>query len=191
MTGKVFVIIARKGAGKSTFIEDKILKPWGFRQNYIYNRNQEYADYENEFTEANTKENFLTVVHREASHKGASCNVIFEEATSYIRMQGQQDSRVMDQLILTYHTRNIVVFVFHSMLLIPRDLRSNIDFWIIFQTQDDIDAVKKFYKGRRDILNKYLDVYDKTQGTYFDRDKKTYADEKSKKFWHYYQVVAS
>ncbi len=191
MTGKVFVIIARKGAGKSSFIERKILKPWGFRENYIYNINHEYNDYENAFTEENTKENFLNAIQREASHTGASCNIIFEEATSYIRMQGGQDGRLLNQLVRTYHTRNIVVFVFHSMLVIPKDLRSNIDFWIIFQTQDDIEEVKKFYKGRPDILKKYLDVHEKTKGTYFDRDKKTYADARSKKYWHYYQVVAA
>ena len=191
MNGKVFVLIARKGAGKSNFIEKRILKPWGFRANYIYNINHEYNDYVNAFTEENTKENFLRVVQREASHPGAYCNIIFEEADTYLRKSGEQDGRIMNQIVRTYHTKNIVVFVFHSILSIPKEIRSNIDFWVIFQTQDDDEEVKKFYKGRRDVLDRYFDVRKKTEGTYFDRDKKIYADERSKKFWHYYRVIAA
>jgi len=191
MNGKVFVLIARKGAGKSNFIERKILAPWGFRANYIYNVNNEYNDYVNAFTEANTKENFLSVIQREAAHPCAYCNIIFEEADTYLRMRGEQDERVMNQIVRTFHTKNIVVFVFHSILSIPKAIRSNIDFWVIFQTQDDVEEVKKFYKGRRDILEMYLDVLEKTKGTYFDRDKKIYADARSKKYWHYHRVIAA
>jgi hypothetical protein len=191
MNGKVFAIIARKGAGKSEFIKNKILRPWGFRKSYIYDRNFEYGkEFKNSFTELNTKENFLNVVSREASHTGANCNIIFEEATSYIRMAGQQDSRLVEQLTLTHHTGNIVAFVFHSMLVIPKDLRPNIDFWVIFQTMDDVEEVKRFYKGRKDILDAYLDVHKKTKGTAFDRDKKIYADERSEKYWHYNRIIA-
>jgi len=189
MDGKVYVIIARKGAGKSTFIEEEILTPWGFRKNYILNFNNEYKKFKNAYKGIVNKELFFQTIEAEASQEGANSNIILEEADSYCRKR-HTDGRILNQLTRTWHTKNIVVFVFHSILAIPKEFFASIDFWVIYQTQDDPEEVKKYYKGRKDILNKYLDVYKKTLGTGFDRSTKTYPDERSKNFWHYNQIVA-
>ena len=190
MDGKVFALIARKGAGKSYFIKEKILSPWGFRKTYIIDWNDEYTAFKNEFTLPTSKENFLQLINERASHKGARSNIIFEEATHFLRKMGNTDGRVISQITRTFHTKNIVVFVFHSMLAVPHDFFPNIDFWVIFQTQDNPHEVRKHYKGREDILNAYLDVYEKTKGTLFDRANKTYPDEYSKNFYHYKKIIA-
>jgi hypothetical protein len=190
MDGKVYTIIAKKGAGKTNFVENEILNLWGFRKNYIYDKNEEYKGFKNEFLPCTNKEDFLEKISTEASQPRSYSNIIFEEATHYIRRHQDQDGRLLEQTGRTWHTKNIVVFIFLSMLAVPKELFSDTTFWVIFQTGDDIEAVKRMYKGKPEVLNAYLDVCKKTKGTTFDRSTKIYGDERSKEFYHYHRIIS-
>ena len=190
MNGKNFVVVALRGAGKTTWIK-ALLNKWRGRKDYILDYYYEYLKYKNYFTDKADKELFLDCIDTEASHKQASCNILFEEATFYLRNIGITDGRIIRQLTGAHHTCNINIFVFHSLLAVPSDIMRLIDFWVIFQTDaQEKNKVLKHFEGYPKIIEKYLDVQKKTHGTSFNRDKKTYPDERSKKFFHYHRVHA-
>ena len=186
---KNFLVIADQDRGKSFFIKENILKKFHSRKNYIYDINLEYTQFKNEIQGLPSKENFLDIVPNTTKPPSA-CNVIFEEATAFFSRAGVTESKLMQHIYRRFHTKNINVFVFHGLNFVPVDILPSIDFIILFKTSDDVSEVEKRFKRYPKIISAFLEVREKTKNTFFNRELKTYPDQRSKEFFHFYKVVA-
>jgi hypothetical protein len=81
------------------------------------------------------------------------------------------------------------LFIFHALDQIPTDILYYIDFIVIFRTKDNLAKVEKKFSDFPQIIQAFKDVQEKTNGTEFNRFKKTYKDEKSKKYFHYKRII--
>lgn len=189
---KNYVVIADQDRGKSFFVKNDILKKFHHRKNYIYDINGEYGEFRNELQGLPSKEEFLKIVPCD-TNPPSNCNVVFEEATSFFSRGGTTESALNLHIFRRFHTKNINVFVFHGINMVPLDILIAIDFFIIFKTSDDVEKLEKKFSGHpigERLIEAYKDIQEKTRGTEFNRETKTYKDDHSKKFFHYKRVIA-
>lgn len=185
---KNFIVVAEQDRGKTFFVKNEILKKFSKRKNYIYDINLEYKEFKNEIRFISGKDEFLNAVPCETN----SCvNVIFEEASAFFSKNGSTAKGTIKHICRRYHTKNINVFVFHALDQVPTDILYYIDFIILFKTKDNKTKIESVFKDFPNIIDAFNDVQQKTQNTYFDRFKKTYADEHSKKYFHYNRVITN
>lgn len=186
---KNFIVVADQDRGKSFFIKNELLPRFqdGKRKNFIYDINREYGKFKNEVRGLPTKDDFLRMV---PDNNNSNCNVVFEEATAFFSRAGVGESKVNQHIFRRFHTGNLNIFVFHGLNFIPSDILHAIDFFVIFKTTDRLDQVEKKFSNYPKIINAFLDVQQKTKDTFFDRENKRYADQRSKQFFHYKAVVA-
>lgn len=185
-------VVAMQSRGKSNFIKLDFLPKFqgGKRENWIFDFNNEY-DFENKlwdkFDELPEMQDFLHAVPCETD---SFCNVIFEEATGFFSKAGTQNKKVFQHVTRIHHTKNINVFVFHSLVDIPEQVRKYMDFIHLWRTDDDPLDVEKEFKSFPKIIEMFYDIREKTENTFFNRRKKTYPDEHSKKWFHYKRIYA-
>ena len=73
-----------------------------------------------------------------------SCtNVIFEEATTYLKGNTSEDLR--DIINGRFHSGNNLIFVFHSLRTIPPDIMSMLNWVVLFNTNDNEQLVRSKY----------------------------------------------
>jgi hypothetical protein len=183
-------VVANQDRGKSFFVKNELKKFQGEgRRNFIFDINGEYLMFKNEIKKFPTRDEFLKLVPCN-THPPSKCNVIFEEATAFFSRAGVTPSDLNIHIFRRHHSKNLNIFVFHSLLMIPKDILFAIDFFVIFNTSDSIESVEKHFASRPSIIEAFKDVKQKTANTFFNRDKKTYSDEHSRKFFHYKRIVA-
>lgn len=184
---KNFIIVAEQDRGKTFFVKNNILKKFSKRKNYIYDINLEYNEYPNQIDYVSGKDEFLETVPCETN---TNANVIFEEASAFFSKNGSTAKGTIKHICRRFHTKNINVFIFHALDQIPTDILYYIDFIVIFRTKDNLDKVQSIFKSFPEIISAFKDVQEKTKNTFFDRFKKTYANEYSKKYFHYNRVIS-
>lgn len=188
---KNFIVIKSQDRGGSHFIKHELLPKFQTRNNYIYDINNEYGmfknkiwDYFDDLPDINEFINF--VPHK----KDSFANVIFEEATGFFSRAGSSSNNILKHVTRRFHSQNLNVFVFHSLLKIPNDIRSYMDFLVLFRTDDDPIEVAKDFKSFPRIVSSFNRIQTLTEGTEFNRELKTYPDQRSKEFFHYKEVIA-
>ncbi len=178
---KNVVFVGSPDRGKS-FACKNFLKKISYRENYIYDINNEY-EFKNEFSPFTNMEDFLETIE-----DVEDSNIVFEEASAFFSSQGSTNKNVINQLCRRFHTRNFNILVFHSLRKIPIDILDYIDIMYIFRTEDLPQNVYKRFGSVPRIIKMYEDVYNKTDRTEFNREKKTYKDDNSKKYFHYHRI---
>lgn len=183
-----FIIIAEQDRGKTFFVKNEILKRFSKRKNFIYDINLEYKEFKNQIREISDKDTFLETVPCETN---SSVNVIFEEASAFFSKNGSTAKGTIKHICRRFHTKNINVFVFHALDQVPTDILYYIDFIVLFKTKDNKEKIESNFKAFPKIIAAFNDVQEKTKNTFFDRVKKTYPNEYSKKFFHYCRVIGN
>lgn len=185
---KNFIVIKAQDRGGSYFIKNELLPKFNARKNYIFDVNQEYKKFKNEAGHIWEKEEFLKTVPCETNSK---VNVIFEEASAFFSKNGGTSKDTIKHICRRYHSKNINVFVFHALDQVPTDILYYIDFIVLFRTQDNPLKIQKTFAGWPKIIKAFEKVQRLTEGTQFDRERKTYPNEHSKKFFHHKEIIAA
>lgn len=188
---KNFVVIKAQDRGGSHFIKKELLPKFQNRDNYIYDINNEYTMFKNKvkdyFDELPDIQEFLEFVPHTT---GSYCNVVFEEATGFFSRSGAGSSLALKHITRRFHTQNLNIFIFHSLMKIPTDIYDYMDYLVLFRTDDDPYEVHKAFKSYPKIISSFDRIRALTEGTEFNREKKTYKDERSKEFFHYKEIIS-
>jgi len=132
---KSFLIVGMTGTGKTTEVKNLLNKFSAEKK--IYDVNNEYLEF--------TKNSGLPSMEKFLSDAEKITNsvIVFEEATIFFNKRGYDD-RLVNLLVRKRHTKNIIIFVFHSLRSIPTYIFELIDFFAIKKTNDTIDRIKQF-----------------------------------------------
>lgn len=86
--------------------------------------------------------------------------ILFEEATAFFRgKQAQLTSRIM---IGRRHTKNVLVFLFHSINRVPPELMEMADIAVLFPTNDQPKTISRKYEM---LIPHYEELRGKPSGT--------------------------
>jgi hypothetical protein len=182
---KNFIIVAEQDRGKTYFVKE-LLKKFHNRKNFIFDINKEYGIFKNELRTVTDKDDFLNAV---PCNDNSNINAVFEEASAFFSKSGTTSKDTIKHICRRFHTRNINIFVFHALDQIPTYILYYIDFIILFRTKDDPKIIEKRFSANQKIVKAFYKVRELTDGTSFNRFTKTYPNEKSKKFFHYNEVI--
>ena len=174
---KNIIVVKAQDRGGSYFIKNELLPKFqNGRLNFIYDINNEYGQFHNNlndyFDELPDVEEFMSVVPHDTN---SFCNVVFEEATGFFSNSGSGSKKILRHITRRFHTQNLNIFIFHSLLKIPNYIYDYMDFIVLFKTDDDQAEVHKSFKSYPKIIEAFDDVKNKTDNTYFNREKKIYA----------------
>lgn len=184
---KNIVVVANQDRGKSFWVKE-FLKKFHERKNYIFDINKEYGGFVNSYKGSmGDKEMFLNSVPKKDK---SNVNVVFEEATAFFSRAGVGDSGINEHIFRRFHTGNLNIFIFHSLNFIPGDILFAIDFFVIFNTNDTLEKVSKKFDAYPKVIEAFKEVQEKTRNTFFNREFKTYPDQRSKEFFHFKKIVA-
>lgn len=132
------------GQGKSFFVK-----------NYIKNRKAYVFDVNNEYSLPSVEKNISCdekdFIKNCFSKKGTIC--VFEEATGFFEGRTGKDLRRL--IVNKRHTKNIYIFVFHSISSVPPRLLQLTNYVILFKTGDEEYQVEKKYPS---LLKYYLQL---------------------------------
>lgn len=84
---------------------------------------------------------------------------VFEEATAFFEGKTGQLTRRL--LINRYHTRNVYLFLFHSINRVPPGIMEMSNYAVLFKTNDETDTVQRKYSR---LLKYFIDLQDKPPG---------------------------
>lgn len=143
---KSFLVVGATGTGKTTFTKSLLSKTRA--KIYIYDVNNEYREFDNNFEFAD----FGTF-----SKTAAGCVnsfLVFEEATIFFSNRGS-NKETTEVLVRKRHTNNVIVFVFHSLRSVPLHIFDLIDFLILHKTGDNIKLIETKFSGNDKILNAF------------------------------------
>ncbi len=139
MAGKLIIICAMTGQGKTTFVKNALAR---VTNKLVFDINNEYQDLplDNELTASRYIEgDYREFVDIAANKRNTA--VVFEDATGFFSGRvGQETSRMIVQ---KRHSGNDYYFLFHSIQRIPKAIYELANFVILFKTNDEFDTVKK------------------------------------------------
>ncbi len=185
---KNFLVIKEQDRGGSFFIKNRILRKFcKGRRNFIFDPNCEYTEFKNYAEDCYDLEDFLDLVPTE---NNSYCNVIFEEADTLFSKSGRTPKKTKKHTVRRYHTKNINVFIFHSLDEVPLEFFLNMDFVVLFRTGDNIEYMQKIKRKYPKIYRAWVAVQKSTEGTKFNRKAKTYPDEYSKNHFHDKKIIS-
>lgn len=179
---KAIILVGEQGRGKSTEAK-RIISYFPNKDLYVYDINNDYSKFKNNKIKGlPTMEQFLQIC---SSVKNSV--IIFEEATIFFDNKSRSE-HIVNLLVRNFHTKNVIVFLFHSVRSIPVNIMDYVKYIRIYHTNDRLTLIQSKYKNDKDFLNIFHDVYAKTFGTDKNRVTGIYKDEKSEKYYHYSNV---
>lgn len=143
---KSILIVGMTGTGKSTEAM-KVLKQFPDQKKLIYDVNNEYGT-----GSLPSMDTFL-----EEATKANDSIILFGEATIFFSNRGRSD-KVVNLLVRKRHTRNVIIFIFHSLRTVPAYIFEMTDHLYLKRTNDTPQRVKKAYDS-----DKLLEVFDIVQ----------------------------
>lgn len=117
---------------------------------FVYDVNNEYGTGKT----LPTISEFLSLVCDETKVKNSV--ILFEEATIFFNHS--KSEKVTNLLVRKRHTRNCIIFLFHSLADVPPYILRLIDFIILFATNDNPGVIERKFKDFPEILTLYHDV---------------------------------
>ena len=72
-------------------------------------------------------------------------NIIFEEATIFLK--GNTVDGIRDIVVSRFHDNNNIIFVFHRLAVVPKDIIDLADYLVLFKTQDNAKEVHTRYRN--------------------------------------------
>ena len=181
---KAIILVGEQGRGKSTEAV-KIIKQFGQKDLYVYDINNDYARFpNNKIKGLPSMEAFLQIAEQVKNSV-----IIYEEATIFFGNKGRSES-IVNQLVRNFHTKNVIVFLFHSVRSIPVEIMDFVQFIKFYHTNDRYTLIANKFRDDIDLIQVFNEVYKKTLGTEKNRVTGEYFDENSKEFFHYSKVYS-
>jgi DNA helicase HerA-like ATPase len=126
---KCIIIVGGTGTGKSEKIKS-LLRSANKNALLIYDVNNEYTEfYDKPFIEDIDR---FVLMAKQVNN----AVIVFEEATIFFSNKGSSGQNVKSILVRKRHTNNTLIFVFHSLRSIPRDIFDLSNIIIIHKTED-------------------------------------------------------
>lgn len=147
--GKAYIVVGARGMGKSTWVKHAVslVHPDNL---LVYDVNREYTQYYNApFIK------FPAFCQKAAETKDKL--IVFEEATIFLSNRGS-NVQLIEILVESRHTRNIVLLVFHSFRSIPKYLLDLCNFVVIYKTNDPLSIIENFENP--DLTKGFADIRD-------------------------------
>lgn len=142
----VHVIIGHTGEGKTHFTKNFLLKSG--KKNYVFDINNEYANFKDTEIELEDFNKFT----KNCLEK-TDTNFVFEDATGF--MSGKTEDVMKKIVIKKRHSRNNLIFLFHSIQDVPPFIFRLSNFVVLFRTNDLAKSVKE---KEPKILKQYLEL---------------------------------
>ena len=133
------LVIGHTGQGKSSFVKNFIKG----KNCLVFDINNEYQDLETDVKKPRAKFIGLPAEFIETCFKRRNTNLIFEEATGFLR--GAVNMKLQKLIIEKRHKNNNLLFIFHSINRVPPVIYEICNYIILFKTNDQENT----------ILNKY------------------------------------
>lgn len=180
-TGKVIAVVGMTGTGKSTEVKNILSRSRGHKQ-YIFDIQREYGSGGTYFDWDGTNKPFLCknqykgkidpegVEFSETVVKLKNSVIVFEEATIFLSYGRNADVKQM--LVSRRHDNNLIILCFHALHMIPKYVRSMIDFLVLKPTGDSPKQVA-------DLLM-HVDAYDKYEELQQERKTNRFATKRIK-----------
>lgn len=181
---KAFIFIGEQGRGKSTKCKE-LIKKFGNKSLYAYDPNAEYIGFKNKIKGLPSRKQFV-----EIATTVKNSVVVYEEATGFFNNKMGCPLEVVDSLVRNFHTKNIIIFNFHTLRSVPVEIMDFVQFINLFHTNDRFTLIKNKFRDDEELLKIFSDVYEKTFGTDKNRLTNEYIDEKSKQYYHYSRMYA-
>lgn len=181
---KAILLVGEQGRGKTTEAKE-IINKFGNKDLFVYDINGDYKTFpKNKIKGLPSMEQFL-----EICENVKNAVIVFEESTIFFGNNSRRDT-IINLLVRNFHTKNVIVFLFHSVRSIPVNIMDFVQFIKIYHTNDRYTLIANKFKHDGDLIEVFNDVYTKTLDTEKNRVSGVYADERSKEFYHYSRVYS-
>jgi Cdc6-like AAA superfamily ATPase len=161
---KSIIIVGATGTGKTTYVKSLIAKVPNKKALFIYDVNNEYAEY---FPYKLVGiEDFM-----EKTQFISGGVFVLEEATIYLNNRSC-NTYLQELLVRKRHTNNTIILVFHSMRSVPRYIYELSNYVTVFKTNDAPDLTARELKDARletimtEVHNSKKPYYSKTLKIY-------------------------
>lgn len=144
---RAIIIVGATGTGKTTYIKSLLQKVPNKKCLYIYDVNNEYAEF---FPYPLIGiEDFM-----EKTQFMKHGIFVLEEATIYLNNRSSNE-HLVNLLVRKRHTFNTIILVFHSMRSVPRYIYELSNYITIFKTNDSSEMTARELKDDRleEIMN--------------------------------------
>lgn len=139
MSGKAIILIGGTGAGKTTFLKER-LKKVNPDNIYLFDINAEYLDlYKKPFVQFDK--------FTETANKITGGLIVFEEATIFLDNKGS-DSTLREILVRKRHTKNTIYLVFHAFRFVPRYIYNLCNTIVVFRSNDDSALIESRFSNQ-------------------------------------------
>lgn len=140
----VYIICGATGQGKSTFAR-KLVSKFKNHQKIVFDINNEYSDETDWIRDTTCDKAAFTdwVCERDENNQFITRNsvILLEDATGFF------SSKVQDVWVqfaqAKRHTGNVVIFLFHSLYPVPKNMMQFANYTVLFQTNDELPDIKK------------------------------------------------
>jgi len=181
---KAIILVGEQGRGKTTAAME-IINNFSKKDLFVYDINGDYGKFaNNKIKGLPSMEQFLNITETVKNSV-----IVFEESTIFFSNKARSET-IVNLLVRNFHTKNVVVFLFHSVRSIPVDIMDFVQFIQIFHTNDRYTLIANKFRDDGDLLEVFNDVYTKTYQTEKNRDTGVYTDDNSKEFYHYSRVYS-
>jgi len=183
---KAFIVTGEQGRGKTTQAYN-LIENFSKKDLYAYDVHGHYFEKYKSLSKIKGRppmEIFLEIVS-----KVKNSVIVFEEATIFFSNKGRSDI-IIELLVNNYHSKNIIIFLFHSLRSVPVEIMDFVQFIQMYHSNDRATLIKNKFKDDYDLLEVYNDVYEKTLNTDKNRDTGEYPNEYSKEYYHYSRVYS-
>jgi DNA helicase HerA-like ATPase len=173
---KAFIVVATTGRGKTTFVKDllRVFKNKGSKL-IIYDPNREYFGEFHNNTQFLDEDIFLKQIterYPNGLHKITNTTIVFEEATIFFP-NTKKSKGIRDLLVSKRHTKNNIIFVFHSLRTVPVEIIELVNFIVLFKTDDREDIINNRFKFNPEILSLFNSVQKESENNF-----------------HYYEILS-
>lgn len=128
--GIAYIIIGRRGCGKTTLSKSLLDKRPSGMPVIIYDINNEYQNYYPE-----PFEDFNIFLNKISDERIKNHFILIEEATIFFNTQSNY-YEMKNLLVRARHTKNIIQLNFHSFGSVPKGIYNLLDYVIVFKTND-------------------------------------------------------